>query len=100
VLSQKEFLSPEQAKVIDRFVEHKALPDKVDDFFIASINALLQGFDPVVIEADKMMQRLESLPPCDIKTFKAKVNDIVSEYVKGKDPEKLRIIVKHQESEE
>ncbi len=100
VLSQKEFLTPEQGKVIEQFIDQKALPDKIDDFFISSINELLQGFDPVVIKADKLMQRLESLPPCDVKTFKAKVEDIVSEYVKGKDPEKLRIIVKHQESEE
>ena len=100
VLSQKEFLSPEQGRVIEQFIDQKALPDKVDDFFISSINTLLQGFDPVVIEADKLMQKLESLPPCDVITFKAKVEDIVSEYVKGKDPEKLRIIVKHQESEE
>lgn len=100
VLSQKEFLTTQQAQVIDEFVAGKKLPERVDDFFVKSINALLQGFEPVVIETEDLMQKLDEMPPCDVDTFKSKINEIVSEYIKGKDASKLRIVVKRRESEE
>lgn len=100
VLSQKEFLTTQQAQVIDEFVASKKLPERVDDFFVKSINALLQGFEPVVIETEDLMQKLDEMPPCDVDTFKSKINEIVSEYIKGKDASKLRIVVKRRESEE
>lgn len=100
VLSQKEFLTTQQAQVIDEFVSGKKLPERVDDFFVKSINALLQGFEPVVIETEDLMQKLDEMPPCDVDTFKSKINEIVSEYIKGKDASKLRIVVKRRESEE
>jgi len=100
VLSQKEYLSAQQIKVIDEFVESKALPQRVDDFFVKSINALLKGFEPVVIKTEDLIQKLDELGPCDIGTFKNKIEDIVNVYIKGKDTSKLRIVVKRNESEE
>ena len=100
VLSQKEFLTAQQAQAIEEFVSSKALPKRVDEFFVKSINALLKGFEPVVIETEDLMQKLDEMPPCDVDTFKAKINQIVSEYIKGKDASKLRIVVKRRESEE
>ena len=49
VLNQKKFLKAQEAQVIDEFVASGSLPQKVDDFFVKSINALLEGFEPVVI---------------------------------------------------
>ena len=100
VLTQKEFLTAQQAQVIDEFVSEKTLPKRVDDFFVKSINALLQGFEPVVIETEELMQKFDEMPPCDVETFKAKINEIVASYIKGKDVSKLRIVVKRKESEE
>lgn len=100
VLSQKEYLSSQQIKVIDEFIKTKALPQYVDDFFVKSINALLKGFEPVIIQTEDLIQKLDELGPCDVGTFKAKIADIVSGYIKGKDTSKLRIVVKRKESEE
>lgn len=94
VLEQKEYLTPEQIKLIDTFIAEKALPETIDNFFVASINALLVGFEPVVIKADDLINKIEAIGPCDVDAFKAKVADIIAEYTKGKDKEKLRIIVK------
>ena len=87
-------------KAIDDFVSSGTLPKKVDDFFVNSINALLKGFEPVVIEMEDLMHQLEELPPMDESSFKAKINDIVASYTKGKDTSKLRIVVKRKESED
>ena len=100
ILDQKKFLKAQEAKIIDDFVSSGTLPKKVDDFFVNSINALLKGFEPVVIEMEDLMHQLEELPPMDENSFKAKINDIVAGYTKGKDSGKLRIVVKRKESEE
>ena len=71
----------------------------LDDFFVKAINALLKGFEPVVIDSDDLMAKLEQLPPMDEASFKAKVNELIAAYTKGKDAGKLRIVVKRKESE-
>lgn len=98
ILDQKKFLKAQEAKAIDDFVSSGTLPKKVDDFFVNSINALLKGFEPVVIEMEDLMHQLEELPPMDESSFKAKINDIIVRYTKGKDTSKLRIVVKRKES--
>ena len=100
IMDQKKFLKAQEAKAIDDFVASGELPKKVDDFFVNSINALLKGFEPVVIEMEDLMHQLEELPPMDESSFKAKINDIVAGYTKGKDTGKLRIVVKRKESED
>ena len=59
VASQKTFLSAEQQKAIDEFIASGALPKRVDDFFAKAINALLKGFEPVIIDTDDLMAKLE-----------------------------------------
>lgn len=99
VASQKSFLSAEQQSAIDEFINTGALPKRVDDFFVKAINALLKGFEPVVIDTDDFMAKLEQMPPMDEDSFKAKVNELIAAYTKGKDAGKLRIVVKRKESE-
>ena len=99
VASQKSFLSAEQQSAIDEFIDTGALPKRVDDFFVKAINALLKGFEPVVIDTDDFMAKLEQMPPMDEASFKAKVNELIAAYTKGKDAGKLRIVVKRKESE-
>lgn len=100
ILDQKKFLKAQEAQAIDDFVSSGTLPKKVDDFFVNSINSLLKGFEPVVIEMEDLMHKLEELPPMDEGSFKAKINEIVAGYTKGKDTGKLRIVVKRKESED
>ena len=99
VASQKEYLTADQQKAIDSFVASGELPKRVDDFFVKAITALLQGFEPVVIDTDELVQKLEELPPLDETAFTAKIKDILAGYTKGKDTSKLRIVVKRKDSE-
>lgn len=96
VASSKEYLSPDQKKVIDEFVNSERLPERVDDFFVKSIEALLQGFEPVVVDADELIQKLEALPPMDENSFKQNIEELVKAYTRGKDASKLRIVVKRK----
>lgn len=94
VAMQKEYLSAEQQKLIDESISSGELPKRVDDFFIKAIQALLKGFEPVVVDADDLLDKLTKLPPLDEASFKQKLTDVISAYTKGKDAGKLRIIVK------
>lgn len=98
VASQKKFLSADQQHAIDDFITSGKLPERVDDFFVKTINALLKGFEPVVIDSDDLIEKLEQMPPMDEVSFKAKVNELIATYTKGKDSGKLRIVVKRKES--
>lgn len=99
VLSQKKYLKKKQAEMIDQFISSKELPKKVNDFFVQSIRDLLKGFDPVVIDTDELVSKLDEIGPCDVTTFEARIKSLIEEYVKDKDPSKLRIVVKRKDSE-
>lgn len=94
VLEQERYLSADQGKAVKEFVESKKLPERIDGFFISAITSLLEGFEPISISADKLIDGLDALGPCDVKTFKHKLDSILETYTNGKDIEKLRIIVK------
>ena len=91
---QMTYLKPQQRTVIDQFLKTQQLPEKIDNYFIDAVTALLEGFEPVAISADEFIDKLDALGPCDIDTFKTKINDLLKDYTKGKDAEKLRIVVK------
>jgi hypothetical protein len=65
VLAQEKYLNPEQKKVIKTFLDSKSLPASVDNFFVGSINALLKGFEPVVIDSQKLIDQLDAMGPVD-----------------------------------
>lgn len=94
VSSQKGYLSAEQQKAVNDFESSGTLPKRVDDFFVKAIKALLQGFEPVVINTADLTEKLEQLPPMDEAAFKQKLNEIVAAYTQGKDTSKIRIVVK------
>jgi uncharacterized protein (UPF0147 family) len=94
VLEQEAFLTKEQQKAIKTLISDKKLPDKIDQFFINAVQALLKGFEPVSISASEFIEKLDAIGPCDVNTFKTKLNEIVTSYITGKDSDKLRIVVK------
>ena len=99
VADQKKYLTAAQKKAVDEFESSGELPDRVDDFFVKAISALLQGFEPVVIYTEDLIQKLEELPPLDEAAFSAKIKEILASHTKGKDAGRLRIVVKRKESE-
>ncbi len=68
----------------------------MDDHFVNSVRSLLQGFEPVVIEPEELIAKLDAMGPSDVNTFKNRLLSIVDAYTRGKDVSKLRIIVKKQ----
>jgi hypothetical protein len=94
VLTQKDYLSAEQQKAIDDFLKAKVLPEKVDSFLVNAIVDLLKGFDAVTVSGQELIDKLSALGPLDVGAFKARIDEMVAVYSKGKDKDKLRIIVR------
>ena len=61
-------------QIFRKTVVSGTLPKRVDDFFIKAIQALLKGFEPVVVDAKDLMDKLTKLPPMDEVSFKQKLN--------------------------
>lgn len=91
---QKKYLKAAQVAALDEFLKTKSLPDKIDMFFVGTIESLLEGFEPVLIDSGELIDKLDAIGPCDTETFKKYVNEMIDAYTKGKDKEKLRIVVK------
>ncbi len=99
VTEQMRFLPAQQRQSVDKFISDVRLPEHIDDRFVEAINALLKGFEPVIIDIDDLTTKLEQLPPMDVTAFKARVGELISCYTEGKDGDKLRIIVKRRKGE-
>lgn len=97
VLDQKQYLTMEQQVVVDDFVSASKLPTRVDDSFVQSINELMKGFEPVVIDAGTLVEKLEQMQPLSESDFRKQLENIIASYIKGKDESKLRIVVKRKE---
>ena len=94
LVAQEQYLNSNQQEVIDAFLKTQKLPDRIDQFFISSIDTLLQGFEPLAIYAEDLINKLNAIGPCDLDTFKRKLSELLTTYTKGKDNDKLRIYVK------
>ena len=94
VQAQMPYLDDAQKKAIAEYINSGELPDKVDEFFVGCIEALLKGFEPVEIKADDIITQLESLPPMDEDKFASELRKIIASYTAGKDKKKLRIVLK------
>lgn len=70
------------------------MSQKVDTFFVDAVERLMAGFTPITIQAEELIDQLEAMGPCDLDTFKARLEAILSDYTRGKDAQKLRIVVK------
>ena len=93
---QLKYLSEQQRAAIKAFLDTRALPDRVDVFFVEAVSTLLEGFQPVSIPAGELVDKLEAIGPCDADTFKTQLSKIVDSYTKGKNSDRLRIVVKRE----
>lgn len=91
---QKGYLKPGQQEMIEEFLRTKKLPEPVDLNFVNAVTELLRGFEPVTLSAEDLTDKLGAFGPLDVDMFKAKISEMVDALSKGKDKNKLRIVVK------
>ncbi|WP_352418695.1 DUF6079 family protein [Proteiniborus sp.] len=93
IMENKSLLKPEQQKLVDNVIKEKALPEEIDGFFVNTFNTLFQGLDKLNIDMWEMMDEIQNLGPSTVNDLKNKLLTYIDEKVKGKDLNKVRIII-------
>lgn len=89
----KLLLRKDQQNIINEFVKNKQLPTNVDTFFTAAFNTLFGRLDKVDIDMWELMSEIQYLGPSTVEDLKSKLNKYIDRQVKGKDLNKVRLII-------
>lgn len=92
--SNISLLRPQQKQAINDFTKNKALPEPISLDFINAINEVLSGLIKVPVKLDDLKSALLSGgTPMTINDMKMRMEGFIQNISKGKDPDKVRIIV-------
>ncbi|MBM4046743.1 MAG: hypothetical protein FJ279_16675, partial [Planctomycetes bacterium] len=87
-------LKGEPKKLVDRFLKERELPAKPSQTFIAALQEALSGLAKVVMKAVNLRAALlADGSPATPAEMKKRFNDYLDEQTKGKDPNKVRIVL-------
>ena len=75
------------------FIDSKELPDVVDSNFTQTLKTILAGLQKVVIKKGDLLAKVSDLGPATPDDLKRVLNAYVDELAKGKDPQKVRIVM-------
>lgn len=88
-----ELLQDDDKKVVQAFIDSKELPDVVDSNFTQMLKTILAGLQKVVIKKGNLLAKVADLGPATPDDLKRVLNAYVDEMAKGKDPQKVRIVL-------
>ncbi len=85
-------LDKKDRSAIETFLSSGELPDKITERFLNALRDALHGLEKVALDGPALLLAL-SRPglPCTSEEFEARFRNFLSEYLKGKDPTKVRI---------
>jgi hypothetical protein len=87
-------LKPAPRKQIDAFLKKRSLPDKLTQDFIQALKEVLSGLVKVNVKTEDLRQALLSGgAPATPTEMKKRFDDYIDELTKGKEPNKVRIIL-------
>ena len=87
-------LKPEQRKLVDAFLEKRALPDELCHDFIHALMDVLSGLIKVEVKVEDLRSALLSGgSPASPDELKKRFEEYISSLTKGKDPSKVRIVL-------
>ncbi|MBI4882201.1 MAG: ATP-binding protein [Planctomycetes bacterium] len=91
---QLQLLKADQRDLVRRFVRSRKLPTTLDQDFIQAVQEVLRGLAKVVVTTDDLRAALLSGgSPATLTEMKKRFEDYLDEKAKGKDPNKVRIVL-------
>ena len=88
-----ELLQGDDKKLVQAFIDSKELPDVVDSNFTQTLKTILAGLQKVVIKKSDLLAKVSDLGPATPDDLKRVLNTYVDELARGKDPQKVRIVL-------
>ena len=89
-----KLLDADQKKAVQMFIKDKSLPDKLSNELVQGIQNALSGLTPIGVKpADLLSSLSDGSAPCTVEQFRSRFEDFVQNMVRGKDVNKVRIII-------
>jgi len=89
----KELLHEDDKQIIQSFMASKELPDPVDGNFVQTLKTILAGLQKVPVKKADLLKIVADLGPSTPDEIKRAVSDYLDSLTKGKDPNKVRIVL-------
>jgi hypothetical protein len=81
-------------RIVDAFLAARALPQEVNQEFVAALQEALSGLSKVVITSEGLRTALLAAgSPVTVPELKKRFEDYLIEISKGKDPAKIRVVL-------
>jgi len=91
--NMKELLHEDDKQIIQSFINSKELPDPVDANFVQTLKTILAGLQKVSMKKTDLLMIVSDLGPSTPEEIKRAISDYVDSLTKGKDPNKVRIVL-------
>lgn len=89
-----KLLDADQKKAVQKFLKEKGLPDKISNELVQGIQNALSGLTPIGIKPFELLSSLgDGSAPCTVEQFRTRFEDFVQNMVRGKDVNKVRIVI-------
>ena len=87
-------LKPEPKTLVNGFIKNRTLPDELDQDFIHALGEVLTGLQKVPVKISELRAALLSGgSPATPTEMKKRFDDYLDEVARGKEPEKVRIVL-------
>ena len=85
---------PTSRKLVNRFIEKRALPDNLDQDFIDALREVFSDLQKVPVKLEDLRAALLSGgSPATPDEMKTRFEDYLDELIRGKEPRKVRIVL-------
>ncbi|MCW5600163.1 DUF6079 family protein [Nitrosomonas sp.] len=88
-----ELLHEDDKQIVKAFMDSKELPDPVDGNFVQTLKTILAGLQKVSVKKADLLKIVSDLGPSTPNEIKQAVSDYVDSLTKGKDQNKVRIVL-------
>jgi hypothetical protein len=89
-----KYLKPDEKREIEEFLSKKEFPSKISAAFVNAVNSLMEGFEKVELNFDAVKHELFNKGPMTVDELKAAFDEYLKSLTKGKEKEKVRILIK------
>ncbi|NLI08150.1 MAG: ATP-binding protein, partial [Thermotogaceae bacterium] len=88
-----ELLHEDDKQIVKAFMDSKELPHPVDGNFVQTLKTILAGLQKVSVKKADLLKIVSDLGPSTPNEIKQAVSDYVDSLTKGKDQNKVRIVL-------
>ncbi|AEH61157.1 conserved hypothetical protein [Methanosalsum zhilinae DSM 4017] len=88
-----QLLQDDERKMVQDFIIKGELPQPLNNEFIQIVRTVLAGLQKVPVKKSELIEKMVEIGPVSPAEFKSMFNDYVDSLTRGKDPNKVRIVL-------